>query len=308
MKKSKKVSIIGAGAVGATLSQRVVENSLADVVLLDILKNVACGKSLDIMDAATIMGHEMDIIGTGNYSDIASSDIVVITAGFARKPGMTREELISKNASIVKEVSQNIKKYSPEATVIVVTNPLDAMTYLVYKTTGFERERVFGMAGVLDGSRLAALLASEIKVPRSSIETYVLGSHGDTMVAVISKTKVSGEPVANYISKDRIDEIVKRACDRGAEIVGLLGSGSAYYSPSAAVFKMIKAIFNDTKETLVVSSILKGEYGLRDIAIGVPCRIGKGGIEKIIEIDLSDEERTAFNKSAQAIRRSIALV
>ena len=303
-----KVSIIGAGAVGATLAQRVLESGMADVVLVDIVKNMACGKALDLLDSAPIIGHEKNIIGTDNYDAIKSSDIVVITAGFPRKPGMSREELISKNAGIVKEVSDNVKTYAPDAIVIVVTNPLDTMTYLAYKTTGLNRERVFGMAGVLDGSRFIALIADELKVPRKLVETFILGSHGDTMVPVLSKTKVSGKTLESLMPKDRIDSLINRTRDRGAEIVKLFGNGSAYYSPSAAVFKMIGAILNNKAQTLVVSAYLNGEYGLKDICIGVPCKIGREGIEKIVELDLSKEERLALDKSAQIIRGSTQLI
>lgn len=307
-KEQYKVSVIGAGAVGAMLAMRVVESGLADVVLLDILKDAAIGKSLDILDASPVIGHEQFIRGTGDYAAIAGSDIVVVTAGLSRRPGMTREELASKNASIVKDVSSKIKEYAPSTIVIVVTNPLDAMTYLAFKTTGFKREHVFGMAGVLDGSRLIRLLADELKVKRSSVETCILGSHGDTMVPLLSHTRVSGRPIQELLPREKIDEIIKRARDRGAEIVGLLGAGSAYFSPSAAAFKMINAILNDTKEMLVVSACLNGEYGLKDIAIGVPCKIGRLGIEKIVELDLTEEEKGAFLKSAEVIRKSIKLL
>ncbi len=303
-----KVSIIGAGAVGATLAHRVLESGLADVVILDIAKNMAIGKAFDLLDASPIVGHERAILGTDDYKDIISSDIVVITAGLARRPGMTREDLIAKNARIVKGVSINIKKYSPDSIVIVVTNPLDTMTYLAYKATGFKREKVFGMAGLLDASRFIYLIANELKVPRSSVETYMLGSHGDTMVPILSKTTVSGLPVSDAISKDSLDAIVNRTRERGAEIVGLLGSGSAYYSPSAAVFRMINIILKDSKETIVVSAYLDGEYGLKDIAIGVPCKIGRGGIDKIIELEMSQDEDAAFRKSAKAIKSSIGIL
>ncbi len=296
-----KVSIIGAGAVGATLAHRVLESGIADVVLLDILKNVAQGKALDLLDAAPLVGHGKTIIGTDNYEEICGSDIVVITAGLPRKPGMTRDELIAKNASIVKDVSEKVKRHTPDSIVIVVTNPLDTMTYLVHKITGFKKEKVIGMAGVLDGSRFINLMSQELKVPRSSIETYVLGSHGDTMVPIISKTLVKGKPITEIMDKNKLEAIIKRTCDRGAQIVTLLGSGSAHYSPSAAVFRMINAILKDTKEVLVSSVYLEGEYGLRDIYIGVPCKIGKVGIEKIIELDLSEEEKDAFVKSAKTI-------
>ena len=309
MKRSPhKVSVIGSGAVGATLAQRIFESGLADVVLVDILKNVACGKAIDLLDASPITGTEQSIVGTDDYNEITGSEIVVITAGLPRKPGMTREDLIAKNSAIIKDVSSNIKNHAPSAIVIVVTNPLDSMTYLAWKLTGFKRERVFGMAGVLDGSRFVALIADELKVPRSSVQTCVMGSHGDTMVPIISKTSVAGKPVTGLIKKEMLDKIIKRTCDRGAEIVSLLGTGSAYYSPSAGVFRMINAILNDTGEILVASAYLAGEYGLKDIFIGIPCKIGKNGIEKIIEIDLSEEEASALHKSAQAIKSSIELL
>lgn len=298
---NRKVSIIGAGAVGATLAQRVLESGLADVVLLDIVKNMALGKAMDLSDASPIIPHECNIIGTDDYKDIKSSDVVVITAGLPRKPGMTRDELISKNASIVRDVSAKVKANAPSSIVIVVTNPLDVMTYLSYKTTGFPKNRIIGMAGVLDGSRFVYLIANELRVPRSSVKTYVLGSHGDTMVPLISKTKVGEKPVTDMMDKAKLDGIVKRTCDRGAEIVSLFGSGSAYYSPSAAVFKMIKSILKDEKETMVASAYLEGEYSLKDLYIGVPCVIGNNGMEKIVELDISGEEKAALIKSAHAI-------
>lgn len=300
--KIPKVSVIGAGAVGATLAQRILESSMADVVLVDILKNVAKGKAFDMLDASSIVGHEREISGTDNYEETRGSDIVVITAGLPRKPGMTRDDLVAKNAAIIKDVTANIKKHSPQSIIIVVTNPLDTMTYLTLKLTGFEKRKVIGMAGVLDGSRFVYLLSNELKVPRSSVETYMLGSHGDTMVPVISKTCVGGKPLTDVIAKDKLAAIVKRTCDRGAEIVSLLGSGSAYYSPSAAVFKMINAILKDTKETLAASAYLEGEYSLSGLCMGVPCVLGKNGIEKIVEIKMSEEESKAFLKSAEAIK------
>lgn len=299
---TKKVSIIGAGAVGATLAHRVLESGIADVVLLDIFKNIALGKAMDLSDASSIVAHERSIIGTDDYKDIESSDIVVITAGLPRKPGMTRDELISKNASIIRLVALKVKAHAPSSIVIMVTNPLDVMTYLTYKVTGFPRSRVIGMAGLLDGSRFIYLIASELGAPRSSIETYVLGSHGDTMVPLISKTKVGAKLVTEIMAGGKLQAIVKRTCDRGAEIVSLFGSGSAYYSPSAAVFKMIESILKDKKDTLAVSAYLEGEYGLRDLCIGVPCKIGSGGIEKIVEFDISGPEKTALARSAEAIK------
>ena len=305
---TKKISIIGAGAVGATLAHRVLESGIADVVLLDILKNVALGKAMDLSDASSIVAHERSIIGTDNYKDIESSDIVIITAGLPRKPGMARDELISKNAGIIRLVALKVKAHAPSSIVIVVTNPLDVMTYLTYKVTGFPKSRVIGMAGILDGSRFIYLIASELVAPRSSIETYVLGSHGDTMVPLISKTRVGAKLVTEIMASEKLQAIVKRTCDRGAEIVSLFGSGSAYYSPSAAVFKMIESILKDKKETLAVSAYLEGEYGLRDLCIGVPCKIGSGGIDKIVELDISGPEKAALTRSAEAIKTSNKLL
>lgn len=299
---TKKISVIGAGAVGAALAQRVLETGMADVVLVDILKNVAQGKAFDLLDAAPIIGHEREILGTDNYEEIKSSDVVVITAGLPRRPGMTRDDLIAKNAAIIRDVADKVKKNAPSSIVIVVTNPLDTMTYLAYKALGFPKQRVMGMAGALDSSRFIYLIANELKVARSSVETYILGSHGDTMVPLISKTRVNGKPVTGLIKKDRLDAIVKRTCGRGAEIVSLLGSGSAFFSPSAAVFKMLNAIIKDTKETIAASACIEDEYGLEDLYIGVPCEIGKNGIEKIVELGLSKVEKAAFAKSAQAIK------
>lgn len=297
-----KVSIIGAGAVGATLAHRVLESGIADVVLLDIFKNIALGKAMDLSDASPVVPHERNITGTDDYKDIGSSDVVVITAGFPRKPGMTRDELTSKNASIIKDVALKVKAHAPSSIIIVVTNPLDVMTYLTYKTTGFPKSRVIGMAGVLDGSRFIYLIASSLGVPRSSVETYILGSHGDTMVPLISKTRVGGKPVTEIIENEKLESMVKRTRDRGAEIVSSLGSGSAYYSPSAAAFKMIESILKDKKDTLAASAYLEGEYALSGLYIGVPCKIGKGGIEKIVELDISGEEKAALARSAQAIK------
>ncbi len=299
---TKKVSIIGAGMVGATLAHRVLESGIADVVLLDILKNVASGKAMDLSDASPMAAHERSIIGTDDYKDIESSDIVVITAGLPRKPGMTRDELISKNAGIIRLIALNVKAHAPLSIIVVVTNPLDVMTYLTYKTTGFPKSRVIGMAGLLDGSRFIYLIASELGVPRSAVETYILGSHGDTMVPLISKTKVGAKPVTEIMENGKLQAIVKRVRDRGAEIVSLFGSGSAYYSPSAAVFKMIESILKDKKETLAASAYLEGEYGLSDLCIGVPCKIGKGGIEEIVELDISAGEKAALARSAHAIK------
>jgi len=300
-----KVTVIGAGAVGATLAQRILESGIADVVLLDVAKNMAIAKSFDLLDASSVIGHERSIFATDDYKFIAGSAVVVITAGLARKPGMSRDDLVKKNAAIVSEISSNVKKMCPGSIVIVVTNPLDVMTYLAAKAAGFERNRVFGMAGLLDTSRFVYLVASELKVSRSSVKACIMGSHGDTMVPILSKTLVDGKPITEVLAKDKLDSIIKRTRDRGAEIVSLLGTGSAYYSPSAAAFRMVEAVLKNSRETFVVSACLKGEYGLSDIAIGVPCVIGASGINKIMEIELTEDERNAFRKSAAAIKETI---
>lgn len=303
-----KISVIGAGNVGATLAQRIFESGTADVVLLDIAANMACGKAIDLLDAAPLVGSEAAITGTGDYTAIAGSEIVVVTAGLARKPGMTREDLVAKNAAIVRDVSFHIRTHAPDAIVIIVTNPLDTMTYLALKTTGFPRSRVFGMAGALDSARFIAIVASELGVKRSEIETYILGSHGDTMVPLLSATKVRGKPIENLMTKDDLERAVQRTRDRGAEVVKLLGTGSAYYSPSAAVMKMILAILNDTHETIATAACLDGEYGMSDICIGVPCRLGRSGIEAVVEVAMGPGERAAFEASARAIKSTIELL
>lgn len=303
-----KITVVGAGSVGSALAQRIIEGDIADVALIDVVKNVACAKAYDLLDAAPIKGHERAIIGTDDFSAMKSSDIVVITAGLSRKPGMTRDDLIAKNAAIVRDIAEKVKIHAPESILIVVTNPLDVMTYLARKTTGFDRKRVLGMAGVLDGSRFAQLVAAELKVPRSEVETFVMGSHGDTMVPVLSKTTVKGDSITDVCPRDTLNAIIKRTRDRGAEIVELLGDGSACYSPSAGVLKMIECIVDDSKEVLAVSACLDGEYGLTDIAIGVPCAISRKGIEQIVEFELSDEEGAAFATSAEAVKSAINLL
>ncbi|MBI4335945.1 MAG: malate dehydrogenase [Candidatus Omnitrophica bacterium] len=300
-----KVSIIGAGNVGATLAMRVAEADLADVALLDIAEGVCAGKAMDLTDAAPIAGHERKVIGTKDYKDIIGSEIVVITAGFPRAPGMSREELFLKNSSIVKEAAGNIRRLCPDAIIIVVTNPLDAMTYLAYKESGFPKNRVMGMAGVLDASRFIALIADAASVKYKDVETYVLGSHGDTMVPLISHTKIKGKPVTKILSKEKIEELVTRTKNRGAEIVNLLKAGSAYYAPSASAFVMARAIIKNTKEVLCCSCLLEGEYGFKDVCIGVPAKLGKDGIAKIIELSTTDEERKEFEKSAEAVKRTV---
>lgn len=303
-----KVSVIGAGNVGATLGMRIAEADLADVVMVDIAEGVCQGKAMDLTDAAPIAGHNRRITGAADYKNIEGSGIVVITAGFPRTPGMSREELFLKNSSIVKEAVRNTKALCPEAVIIVVTNPLDAMTYLAYKESGFPKNRVMGMAGVLDTSRFIALIAQEARVRYEDVEAYVLGSHGDTMVPVLSRTRINGRPIKKVMSAEKINELVARTKNRGAEIVNKLKSGSAYYAPSASTFAMVKAIIKNTREVLCVSCVLGGEYGLKDICIGVPAKIGRNGVEKIVEFLLTEEERREFERSIETIRSAIGKI
>lgn len=300
-----KVSIIGAGNVGATLAKRIVESDLADVVLLDVVKGIAEGKSLDLLHAAPILNHKCRIIGTDDYSRTKGSELVVITAGLARKPGMSREELAAKNGEIVKDIVNKIKATSPDSVIIIVTNPLDLMTYIAYKESAFGSKRVMGMAGVLDSSRFAHFIADELKVPASSVETMVLGTHGDTMVPLLSRTKISGKPLFKLLSLEKINELVNKTKNAGAEIVSLLGSGSAYYAPSAACFLMAKCILKDEKKLLAVSAYLNGEYGIKDMCLGAPVKLGRSGIEKIAELEITEEEKSALRKSAAAVKAQI---
>jgi len=301
----KKISIIGAGNVGSTVAMRIAESNLADVLLLDVVEGLSSGKAMDLTDASPIANHECHIQGAKGYEDLKGSQVVVITAGFPRQPGMSREELLAKNSSIVKGAAKGIKGNCPDAIIIVVTNPLDAMTYIALKESGFKRNKVMGMAGELDSSRFVALIAQVSGAKRSKIQTVVIGSHGDTMVPILSKTTIDEKQIADVLSKDKIDEVVKRTKHRGAEIVGALKKGSAYYAPSAACFSMVQAILNNSKKRSCVSCYLEGEYGLEDICIGVPVKLGKNGIEEIIKLELSDEENESFKRSAKAIGKTI---
>ena len=302
-----KVSVIGAGNVGATLAKRIVENSLADVVLLDVVKGLAQGKSLDLCHAAPITGHSKTICGTDDYQYTKDSDIVVITAGLARKPGMKREDLIFKNGDIIKGITQKVAQFSPNCIILMVTNPLDVMTYIAYKESGFSPKKVLGMAGVLDSSRFAHLIAEEIKVSSSIIETMVLGGHGDTMVPLLSQTKISGKPLFKFLSLSKVNDLVEKTRKAGAAIVSLLGSGSAYYAPSAASFLMVRAIIKDEKKLVPSSCYLNGEYGLTDLCLGVPTRLGSQGIEEIVKLDITEEEKKALQKSADTTRKQIEI-
>ncbi len=304
--KSTKISVIGAGNVGAMLVLRVVEHDLADVVLVDIDEGAAKGKAFDLADASAIMGYEKKVEGTSDYSKIKDSAIVVITAGFARKPGMTRDDLIQKNGAVIREVTRHIKEFSPESIVIVVTNPLDVMAYLAYKLSGFDRHRVIGMAGVLDSARQSNLIAEDLGIIKTEVDSVIVGSHDDNMVPLIGYSKVQGQPLGKMVSEEKLAEIIERTKTRGAEIVSLLKAGSAFFAPSAACFSMIKCILNNERLMMCASAYLEGEYGVNDLFIGVPVIIGKNGIEKIVEMDLDAAERKKFEISVQSARDSVA--
>ena len=291
-----QIAIVGAGNVGAMTASRVVDDNLADVVLVDIVPGLARGKALDISDARPVFDSKAQIIGTEDYKDIKDSDIIVITAGLARKPGMSRDDLLQKNSKILTDISNQVKEYCPDSVVIVVTNPLDAMTYLVMKKTGFDPRRVIGMAGVLDSARFLNIISEKAKsVDKDKI--FMMGSHGDTMVAINR---------SENLSKELFNQSLDRARQRGAEIVSHLKTGSAYFSPSASVFHMLKAIIKNKNKTLCASAYLQGEYDEKDLYIGVPVKLGSSGIKEIIQIDLTDDEKTALKKSAQSIRSAIS--
>jgi malate dehydrogenase len=304
-----KITVVGAGNVGATAAQRVAEKELArTVVMVDVVEGVPQGKGLDQWQSAPIEGFDSRVIGTNGYEETANSDIVIITAGIARKPGMSRDDLLNTNAGIVKQVAENIKRTSRDAIVIVVSNPLDVMAWVAKEITGFPRERVIGMAGVLDTARYRAFLAEAINVSVRDIHAMVLGGHGDTMVPLISYTTVSGIPVTQFIDRARLDAIVDRTRNGGAEIVKHLKTGSAYYAPSAGAVEMAEAIVKDSKRVLPCSAWLEGEFGMRGLFLGVPCKLGRGGLEQIIEVELTADERAALAKSAEAVREPMKAV
>ncbi len=298
----KKVTVIGAGNVGATAAQRLAEKELCDVVLIDIIEGVPQGKALDLAEAAPIEKHDAQLTGANTYEASKDSDIVIITAGIPRKPGMSRDDLISTNAGIMKNVTEQVAKYSPNCVIIVVSNPLDAMCHVAFDASGFPKQRVIGMAGVLDSARFRAFIAMELNVSVENTHAFVLGGHGDTMVPLPRYSTVAGIPITELLPQDRIDALVKRTANGGAEIVSLLKSGSAYYAPASAAVEMAEAILKDKKKILPCATLLDGEYGLKDLFIGVPVKLGSGGVEKVIEIKLTDSERTALNRSADAVR------
>ena len=303
------ITVVGAGNVGATTAQRVAEKELARrVVMVDVVEGIPQGKALDQWQSAPIEGFDSRVIGTNGYDETAGSDIVIITAGIARKPGMSRDDLLNTNAGIVKSVSEQVARTSPNAIIIVVSNPLDVMCYVAKKVTGFPRERVIGMAGVLDTARYRSFLAEALDVSVLDIQAMVLGGHGDTMVPLISYTTVSGIPVTQLMPREQLDAIVQRARDGGAEIVKHLKTGSAYYAPSAGAVQMVDAIVNDRKRILPCAAWLEGEYGLSGLFLGVPCKLGRNGLEKVLEIELTADERAALEKSAQAVREPMSVL
>ena len=301
----RKVTVIGAGNVGATTAQQIIETGLADVVLVDIVEGLPQGKALDLAEAAPVVGYDVRITGTNDYADTAHSKIIVVTSGLARQPGMSRDDLMAKNAGIVGAVVQQAAAVSPGAIIIVVTNPLDAMCHVALKASGFPPERVIGMAGVLDSARFRAFIAAELEVSVRDIRAFVLGGHGDTMVPLPRYSTVGGVPITELISAERIEELVERTRNGGAEVVALLKTGSAYYAPAASVVEMVEAILRDRRRILPCAAYLQGEYGISGLYMGVPIVLGNGGMEKVIEISLTDDERAAFNRSADAVRELI---
>jgi malate dehydrogenase len=308
----KKVTVVGGGFVGSTTAQRILDSGIADVVLTDILDGVPAGKALDMLESGPILGSDSHAAGistgTGDYRETANSDIVVITAGFPRKPGMSRDDLLKANYDVVKAVVENVVKFSPNAILILVTNPLDAMAQAAYKISGFSKNRVIGMAGVLDSARMSTFVAAELGVSVENVHSFVLGGHGDDMVPLARYSTVAGIPLPELLPKETIEAIVTRTRKGGAEIVNLLKTGSAYYAPSAAVVEMVKAILHDKKKILPCAAYLEGEYGVRGLFVGVPVKLGARGIEQIIEIKLTPEEQAALDKSSASVRELVSVL
>lgn len=298
----KKVTVVGAGHVGATVAQRLAEKELADVLLVDIVKGLPQGKALDLQEAAPIERHDARLTGANDYSLSGGSDIIIVTAGIPRKPGMSRDDLLSTNARIVRDVVKQTARLSPDAVLMIISNPLDAMCHVALQTSGFPAHRVVGMAGVLDAARFRAFIALELNVSVENTHAFVLGGHGDTMVPLPRYSTVAGIPITELLPQDRVDALVKRTRDGGAEVVGLLKNGSAFYAPSAAAVEMAGAILKDKKKILPCAAYLQGEYGIRDLFMGVPVKLGRNGIEDIVEISLTDHERAELNRSAEAVR------
>lgn len=300
-----KAAVIGAGNVGATAAMSLAQLNIADVVLVDIVEGMPQGKALDMMEMAPLLGLDVTIAGSNDYRDIAGSDVVVVAAGVARKPGMSRDDLLKINAGIVGEVVDNVVQYAPASVIVMVSNPLDVMTYLAYKKSGFGKKRVVGMAGVLDSSRFRCFAAMELGVSVKEVAAMVLGGHGDSMVPLPDYTTVSGIPIGNLVPKEAIDRMIARTQKAGGEIVALLKTGSAYYAPAAAAAAMVESILLDQKQLLPCATLLEGEYGLSDVFIGVPVILGKEGVEKIIELDLSPEDSDKLKKSAEHVKSTI---
>lgn len=303
-----KIAVIGAGFVGSTLVQRLAERDYADVVMFDIVPNMPAGKALDILQAGPVLGYDSLVTGTNEYADTADSDIVIITSGFPRKPGMSRDDLLKKNQEIITEVTQQVVRHSPNCLIIMVTNPLDAMAQLALHVSGFPRERVIGMAGVLDTARFRTFIAQELGASVRDVQAYVLGGHGDTMVPLARMCTVAGVPISQLLSGERIEQIVQRTRDGGAEIVKLLGTGSAYFAPSAAILQMVDSILLDKKMILPCTVYLQGEYGIQNLYIGVPSRLGAQGLEEIIQVELSESEQAALRKSAAAVEELVKIM
>jgi malate dehydrogenase len=302
----KKITIVGAGNVGATAAHWAAERELGDIVLLDIVEGIPQGKALDLMEARPVEDFDVTITGTNNYEDTKDSDVVIITAGLPRRPGMSREDLVQKNREIVEAVTRQIVSYSPQCFIIVVSNPLDTMAYLAYKVSGFSRNRVMGMAGVLDSARFKTFIAMELNISVEEVQAFVLGGHGDEMVPLIRYSTVAGIPISQLIAEDRIQAIVERTRKAGGEIVNLLKTGSAFYSPAASAVQMAEAILKDKRRILPCAVYLQGEYGLHDLFFGVPVILGADGAEKIIEATLTAEEKAAVEKSAREVKESIS--
>ncbi len=301
-----KVTVVGAGHVGATLAQRIAETDLADVVLVDVVEGVPQGKALDLMESGPLLGYDTLITGTNGYDATAGSDVIVITAGLARKPGMSRDDLLAANGDIVKKVAEETSLRSPKAVMIVVTNPMDVMAFVAMKASGFPRERVFGMGGVLDSARFRTFIAMELAVSVENTHAFVLGGHGDTMVPLPHYSSVAGIPLTELLKKEQVDRLVERTRNGGAEIVSLLKTGSAYYAPSAATVEMVEAVLLDKKKILPCSVYLEGEYGVNGVFAGVPVKLGAKGVEQVMEVKLAAGEKAAFMKSVDAVRAGCA--
>ena len=300
-----KVTVVGAGNVGATAAQRVFERGYADVVLVDIIEGLPQGKALDLLESGPVVGTDSHIVGTNSYDETAGSDIVVITSGVARKPGMSRDDLLFTNRNIVGSVTREVVQRSPDAVLIIVTNPLDAMAQYAYEVAGLPRSRVIGMAGILDTARFRAFLAQELDVSVQDVHAYVLGGHGDTMVPLVGSTNVGGVPISQLLPADRVQAIVERTQNGGGEIVQLLKSGSAYYAPAAAIAQMVEAILLDRRQVVPCCVLLEGEYGIDGLFVGVPVKLGAGGMQEIVQVQLTDEEQAALHGSAEAVRELV---